>query len=65
MASHTNLYQSACGIIERYGPDAGEYADTMLRCCLEEGDLRAAGVWLAIGNAIEDLTRLAAGETRH
>lgn len=65
MASHTNLYQAASEIIERYGPDAEEYASKMLRCCLEKGDRRAAGVWLATGNAIEDLTRLAAGETRH
>ena len=65
MASHTNLYQAACEIIDRYGTDAEEYADKMLRRCLNKGDLRAAGFWLATGNAIEDLTRLAAGETRH
>ena len=65
MALHTNLYQAACEMIDRFGPDAEEYASKMLRRCLEKGDLRAAGAWLAIGNAIEDLTRLAAGQTRH
>jgi hypothetical protein len=65
MALHTNRYRAACEIIDRYGPDAEEYAGKMLRRCLKKGDQRAAGLWLAIGNAIEDLTRLAAGETRH
>lgn len=65
MALPTILYQAASEIIERYGPDAEEYADNMLRCCLGKGDRRAADVWLALGNAIEDLTRLAAGQTRH
>jgi hypothetical protein len=65
MALHTNFYQAAWDIIERYGPDAAKYADRILRRCLRKGDLRAAGVWLGVSNAIEDLTRLAAGETRH
>jgi hypothetical protein len=37
----------------------------MLQLRLEEDDLLAAGAWLSIGNAIEDLARLEAGESRH
>jgi hypothetical protein len=65
MTSRADLYRVASDIIERYGPDAGEYAEDMLRRRLEDDDIRQAGVWLAIGNAIEDLSRLAAGETVH
>jgi hypothetical protein len=65
MALQMNPYQAAYGIIERYGPDAEKYADRMLRRCLRKGDLRAAGAWLEIGNAIENLTRPVAGETHH
>lgn len=62
---HPDLYMLANEMIARYGAMAGEYASDMLRCRLDDGDLLAAGLWLAIGNAIEDLARLEAGETRH
>jgi hypothetical protein len=63
--SHADLYMLANEVIAQYGAMAGEYASDMLRCCLDDDDLRAAGLWLVIGNAIEDLARLEAGETRH
>lgn len=59
------IYTMAQEMIDYFGPEATEYAAGMLQCRLDEGDLLAAGAWLAIGNAIEDLTRLEAGETRH
>ena len=62
---HSYLYIRAKKIIAQYGAMAGDYASDMLRCRLDDGDLLAAGVWLALGNAIEDLARLDAGETRH
>ena len=62
---HSELYTLANEVIAQYGPMAGEYASDMLRCRLDDGDMLAAGLWLAIGNAIEDLARLEAGETRH
>jgi hypothetical protein len=52
-------------MLDCFGLQAVEYADDMLQCRLEEDDMPAAGVWLAIGNAIEDLARLDAGEARH
>jgi hypothetical protein len=52
-------------LIDRFGLDAREFAEDMLRRRLGDGDMLAAGVWLAIGNAIEDLARLEAGETVH
>ena len=55
----------AHGIIEQYGSEAEEYAENMFRRRLDEGDMRSAGVWLVIGNVIEDLACLAAGKTVH
>jgi hypothetical protein len=52
-------------MLDCFGPQAGEYADDMLQCRLGDEDMKAAGVWLAIGNAIENLARLEARETRH
>jgi hypothetical protein len=63
--SHADLYMLATELIAQHGAMAGDYASDMLRCRLHDGDLLAAGLWLAIGNAIEDLARLEAGETRH
>ena len=62
---HTDLYTLATEMIAQFGAMAGEYASDMLRCRLDDGDMPAAGLWLAIGNAIEDMARLEAGETRH
>ncbi len=52
-------------MLDCFGPEAGEYAEDMLHLRLDEDDMLAAGIWLAIGNAIEDLARLDAGETVH
>ena len=61
MAPDEGTYPLADEMIDGYGPEAGDYAAAMLRLRLEQGDLLAAGAWLAI----EDLARLHAGETRH
>jgi hypothetical protein len=53
-------------MIDACGPEAaGQSAAEMRRWCIEKGDMLAADAWLAVGSAIEDLTRLAAAETRH
>jgi hypothetical protein len=52
-------------MLDCFGLQAVECADDMLQCRLDEDDMPAAGVWLAIGNAIEDLARLHAGQARH
>jgi hypothetical protein len=62
---HADLYMLATELIAQHGAKAGEYASVMLRCRLDDDDLLAAGLWLSIGNAIEDLGRLEAGEPRH
>ena len=65
MASPTQIYTLAKAIIDRYGPDAEEYAAAMLRLRLEDDDLPGAGAWLAIGSAIDDLERLPPPGRRH
>ena len=65
MPSHAQIYRLAHAMLDCFGPQAGEYADDMLQCRLGDEDMKAAGVWLAIGNAIENLARLEARETRH
>ncbi len=65
MSLQMSIYTQAQQMIDRFGTEPGEYADAMLQLRLEEDDLLAAGSWLAIGQAIEDLARLEAGEPRH
>jgi hypothetical protein len=65
MGSHAQIYRLAHALLDCFGLQAVECADDMLHCRLEEDDMKAAGDWLAIGEAIEDLARLDAGETRH
>ena len=62
MAAHAKIYTLASKMIDRFGPEAGEYAEEMFQRCLGNDDMLKAGAWLAIGNAIEDLTSLMAGE---
>ena len=65
MPLHAKLFTLAQEMIDCYGPEAEHHAGEMLRVRLEEGDLLAAGVWLAIGNAIEDLEQLPPPGRRH
>ena len=65
MPLHAKLYTLAQEMIDCYGPEAEDHAGEMLRVRLAEGDLLAAGVWLAIGNAIEDLVQLPPPGRRH
>ena len=58
-------YRTAQAVIKRHRQRAVEHADRMLQRCLDNDDPQAAGRWLAIGQAIEDLARLQSGEHRH
>jgi len=60
-----DIYRSARLMMNRYGPQAAEHAEQTMRRLLEEDDPQGAGKWLSIGQAIEDLTRLAAAGSRH
>jgi hypothetical protein len=65
MKSTPDTYCAARALLDRYGSLSGEPAYQMMRCCLETGDQWAAGIWLAIGNAIEDLQTLTLSGTLH
>lgn len=61
----SDMYTSAHRLIKRHGPQATEHAKRMLRRCLEKDDPQEAGMWLTIGQAIEDLTWLSVGVSKH
>ena len=61
MVSQLDRYRSAQQVIDRHGPEAQDHACRMMRRFLDKGDVQGAGVWLAIGDAIEDLQNLTAG----
>ena len=65
MVSELDRYRSAQQVINRHGAQAGEHAYRMMRHFLGKGDVQGAGVWLGIGNAIEELQNLATAGTLH
>jgi hypothetical protein len=65
MASPHDTYLLAQQVIDQHGEDAQAYADATLRHHLESDDLTTAGLWLAIGNAIDDLANLPPSNQRH
>ncbi len=62
---YSDIYTFVQRIIDRHGSHAAEHADQMLRHFLDLDDLDAAGEWLRIGQAIDDLTTLPAPDRRH
>ena len=65
MTSQPHIYTLAQRMIHCFGAEAEAYADAMLRRRLDDDDLLAAGAWLAIGNAIDDLQQLPPTHRRH
>jgi hypothetical protein len=65
MASQPDIYTLAQRMIDCFGAEAEAYADAMLRRRLEQDDVLAAGAWLALGNAIDDLQQLPPPHRRH
>ncbi len=65
MASDPHIYTLVQRMIDCFGAEAEAYADAMLRRRLEDDDLLAAGAWLAIGTAIEELQHLPPTQRRH
>jgi hypothetical protein len=55
MISQKNIYITAQMLIKQHGDEAEDYADGMMRSFIEKDDVKGAGVWLSIGQAIEDL----------
>jgi len=58
MTSQIDLFRSAKLIIGRFGDKAADHVQAMLERHLAVDDVQGAGVWLAIGQAVELLNDL-------
>lgn len=55
MISQRDIYATAQVLIRKHGKGADDYAHVMMLSFMEIDDLKGAGIWLCIGQAIEDL----------
>ena len=55
MVSQKDVYITAQMLLKKHGDKANSYAHHMMLSLMEKDDLQGAGVWLSIGQAIEDL----------
>lgn len=60
-----DIYMSANLLIKQYGSRASQQAEARLKEYVEVQDVKAAGVWLAIGQAVQDLQQILDGKARH
>jgi len=58
MTSQIDIYRSAKLITRRYGDRAADHVQAMIEHHLTIDDVQGAGVWLAIGQAVEVLNDL-------
>jgi hypothetical protein len=65
MPAHPTPYLIAQRVMNALGPQAEAFASLMFRHRLDQDDVQQAGIWLAIGNAINDLERLPPPGKRH
>ena len=56
MVSERDIYASAQLLINQHGSNAENVAEARLHCLMKQDDVKGASVWLAIMNAINDLT---------
>jgi hypothetical protein len=57
MIDDPDIFRAAKLLIDRRGPEAGDFAAWRADVLLEEGDLDGAAIWRQILEAIEELTR--------
>jgi hypothetical protein len=63
MGSTRDIYASARLLIKQYGSNAEDAAMQNMLRLMEQNDVKGASVWMAIMNAINDLTMR--GQQRH
>lgn len=55
MVSQKDIYISAQLLIKQHGDRAEDVAAEKMQAMMDSDDVQGAGVWLSVGQAIEDL----------
>ncbi len=65
MVSNKDIYRTARLFIKMHGADAESHAATRMREFTKRDDAKGASVWLAVMQAIQDLSYKNRGESVH